>query len=49
MVRLAAEPLLEPFVVGEVLGQPFDRDGALELQVIRPVDLAHPTPAEQLL
>ncbi len=44
--RLAAEAGDELLVVGEVLGEDLDGDGALEDPVGRPVDRRHPAPAE---
>ena len=48
-MRLAAEPLPVAAVGGEVLGEDFERHGALVLGVERAVDLAHPAAADELL
>src|SRR5215471_256628 len=45
--RLALEPLLEIEVARDVIGQDFDRDGALEARVACTVDLAHAAGADQ--
>ena len=48
-LRFAPEPLLEDRVLGEMVRQHLERDDAIGLGVVGPVDLAHTAPADQLL
>ena len=48
-LRLAPEPLLKRLVLGHVGRQHLERDDAVGLGVVGPIDLAHPAPADQLL
>ena len=48
-LRFAAEPLLECRVLGQMVRQHLERDDAIGLGVVGPVDLAHTAPADQLL
>ena len=48
-LRLAPEAMLEGDVLGQVRWQHLERDDAVGLGVVRPVNLAHSAPADQLL
>ena len=45
--RLAIEPIAQLRIGGELRGQHFDRDGAIEPRIARAIHLAHPTAAKQ--
>ncbi len=45
--RLALETLTEFDIAGQMLGQHLDGDSAVELSVVREIDLPHPARAEQ--
>src|SRR6266700_3024177 len=47
--RLAQEPLAKPDVLSQLGREQFQRDLAIERQIMRPIDDSHPTATEQYL